>query len=810
MTKKRFSLPENMTPQARNAISINAVLLVILFLFDIYSVYNFLTYQTPLLLFSMFLSYAMTGVSIFAVLLILRRRESAAGWLLMIGSLTALLLSNILSEGLGVVYALTGVIVVSAIASSMLPQRQTGWALFISAVVGVLGILADIFEIRPPINTPVPPTVTYTLLILLIIAQLFLARRQLNTYSLRTKLVIAFLLVALIPMSAVFYINNRATTQNLTASADASVKGAAGQAAAALDSFFDAGLSDAHTAAQLHSWETYLALPLAERAGSAAEAAVNNDLRAISSRDQTYITSVGLIDIHGISVADTVTAEVGVDKSTRNYFLGPFKTKLPYVSPVEFSLVTGGLSLYFSAPVRNSVENIIGVIRIRYNAVIIQNIIKTSAEKANLSALTLTVFDENHIRLADNQRPDLILQSVVPLSKDKAAELKTERRLPPDQSITYLTMNTTNNQVLEQGLNNVDEKPFFVAEFHKAGAGNDEGTALHIVNQPWLVAAGQNRQVFLAPLTAQTREAAIAILVIAILATIAAIVVARSIANPIEHLKESALLVSDGNLTVETVVETQDEIGQLAGAFNQMTRQLRNLIASLEQRVNERTQALTTSTEVSRRLSTILDQKYLVAAVVEEIQTAFNYYHVHIYLLDQHTKQLIMMGGTGEAGQTMLREGHKIAYGKGIVGQAAEMNKVVLASDVSNTPDWLPNPLLPETRSEIAVPISIADEVLGVLDVQHNIVGGLQQEDADLLESIANQVAFAIRNAQSYSELQTQAKSEMLIGSIGQKILNANTLEDTIQVAARELGRALNVQETRVVLKSNKNISNKN
>jgi len=134
------------------------------------------------------------------------------------------------------------------------------------------------------------------------------------------------------------------------------------------------------------------------------------------------------------------------------------------------------------------------------------------------------------------------------------------------------------------------------------------------------------------------------------------------------------------------------------------------------------------------------------------VQAAFHYYYVQIYLFDTKSENLVLTAGTGEPGAEMVKRGHSIPKGRGLVGRAAENNKSVLVSDTSQDPEWLPNELLPETKTEVTVPISIGDQVLGVLDVQDSTSNSITSEDMPLLESLASQVAISLQNAESYAK----------------------------------------------------------
>lgn len=294
-----------------------------------------------------------------------------------------------------------------------------------------------------------------------------------------------------------------------------------------------------------------------------------------------------------------------------------------------------------------------------------------------------------------------------------------------------------------------------------------------------------------------------------VLAVIVMLFLSQSITRPIQEITSWAHSFSQGEFRSKESgviqapplqIKTNDEIEELANAFNQMSSELATTLNTLEQQVSDRTKALSASLEVSRRLSGDTDPRQLAVDVVEQLQAAFGYYHAHIYYQDESTGDLVMAGGTGQAGAAMLAAGHRIPQGRGLVGRAAETRESVLVPDVSQAIGWLPNPLLPETQSEAAVPILAGDRVLGVLDVQQNRVNGLTEEDVVLLQAIASQVAISLQNARAYEQAATQAEMEAAVNYIGQKIGRASTVDETLQIAISELGTTLGVARAKIRL----------
>lgn len=309
---------------------------------------------------------------------------------------------------------------------------------------------------------------------------------------------------------------------------------------------------------------------------------------------------------------------------------------------------------------------------------------------------------------------------------------------------------------------------------------------------------------------AQTRLVVLlaAFALLLLLSIVLARFIQRSITQPIETLQEAAEQFRQGKWDTAVPVAGNDELTLLSSTFNQMATDLAESQIFLEQRVAQRTRSLETSAEVSHNLSSILDQDAFSIAVVEQLQTTFGYYYVQLYLANEANDAFFLKSATGVVGQKMLIRGHQLKKGKGIVGQAAASQDVVVAPDVFQNPNWLSNPLLPDTKSEAAFPIISQGTVLGVLDIQHNIIHGISDEEIVLLKSISDQIAIALENAKLFEQFQQQASREALLNQVTRKIQLASSVDQVLQIAAQELGKALNADYTSVKLGKQNSPSN--
>ncbi len=291
------------------------------------------------------------------------------------------------------------------------------------------------------------------------------------------------------------------------------------------------------------------------------------------------------------------------------------------------------------------------------------------------------------------------------------------------------------------------------------------------------------------------------LVLIALIAGLVGYFVLRQMTRPIVQLASAAEQIGAGNLSTQVDVRSRTELGTLARAFNTMTQQLREVFGTLEARVQARTRDLQLAAQVSEQISTILDPDQLLPQVVELTKANFNLYHAHIYLLDQAGDHLDLVAGAGEAGRIMKEQSHRIpARARSLVAQAARDKEPVIVNNVREDPNFLANPLLPETQSEAAFPLVVGERVLGVLDVQSEQVGRFEADMMAVLSTLAGQIAVSLDNARLFSEVARASRHERTLSAITDEIQRATNVEDVLQTATRELGKALGVPRTRIQL----------
>jgi nitrate/nitrite-specific signal transduction histidine kinase len=251
----------------------------------------------------------------------------------------------------------------------------------------------------------------------------------------------------------------------------------------------------------------------------------------------------------------------------------------------------------------------------------------------------------------------------------------------------------------------------------------------------------------------------------------------RRTLQPVQELTEISTAIARGELDREIPLRPrrtgiisgpQDEIERLAQSFNSMTQQLRNLVGNLEQRVAERTQELERRSnqlrvagEVARDLTVMTDLDAMLNQAVLLIRQRFDFYHAGVFLLDERGEYAVLRAATGEAGRQMLERGHRLRVGQvGIVGAATGTGKPRIALDVGKDAIYFQNPLLPETRSEMALPLRVGDKVIGALDVQSREPAAFDEDDIMVLQTMADQLAIAIQNAGLIQQL-NQAVREL-------------------------------------------------
>jgi GAF domain-containing protein/HAMP domain-containing protein len=252
------------------------------------------------------------------------------------------------------------------------------------------------------------------------------------------------------------------------------------------------------------------------------------------------------------------------------------------------------------------------------------------------------------------------------------------------------------------------------------------------------------------------------------LSALGAVLMTDLITKPIDELISTVHKITIGDLEARATVNTRDEIQILAQSINHMAGQLHSFINGLEDNVQERTLELTQQThqmgyrvaqlqtlsEVARSITSVTDLEQLLFSVTRITSERFNFYHVGIFLVDENSEYADLRAANSEGGKRMLARQHRLRIGQtGIVGYVAASGEPRIATDVGSDAVYFHNPDLPDTRSEMALPLKSGGKCIGVIDVQSTSENAFTEDDIRLFSALADQVSIAIDNNRLYMEI---------------------------------------------------------
>jgi GAF domain-containing protein/HAMP domain-containing protein len=692
-----------------------------------------------------------------------------------------------LLSGMGFPAAIVYLIFTLIVSSTTLDDRQANLAIIIGILIAGLAGLANDFSPFPQAIVGLVTVLTPAILGVLFMVYMTMQAMQFVTATLRIRLVTIFMAIVIIPLSILSIVQSGFMFNELTREANQAQKQASQQTAFAVEKFIQDTQGSVLEAAQLPIFSTYLELSKEQRIESAQEKEMQLTMKVLDAnelRSTMYLSSFALLDMDGLNLYDTLRDRFegmlspdfdlasgqpgqGTQEGTENYFLVPARSGVSYISQVYIVTSTRGF-FYVSAPVKNLKGQVVGVLRARYDGQLLQDLLKQYNGLLGSHSYPI-LLDNNNIRLADQFTPINLYKSIAPLSSEQVRLLKSNQQLPnlPDSLLS------TNFGEFSQLINKYTEDPLvpaFRTEISLTGD-KDQSSEIAAVTK---VNGTSWKLVYLRTDFSdedlrrnQRRLTTLVTIVIAGIVGLIAVGAAQLLSSPIMRLTRTAQLISEGDLEAQAPFQSSDEFGMLGNAFNSMTTQLRALIAQLEDRIRARTQeienqneALThraaqlqTVSEVARQIVSAQELEALLSSVTQLISDRFDFYHVGIFLMDEKKENAVLRAANSEGGQRMLARHHSLPVGKiGIVGYATGSGEARIATDVGEDAVFFNNPDLPDTRSEMALPLKVGDQVIGAIDIQSTHPNAFRADDIELFSTLADQVAIAIYNNQLYME----------------------------------------------------------
>ncbi len=277
---------------------------------------------------------------------------------------------------------------------------------------------------------------------------------------------------------------------------------------------------------------------------------------------------------------------------------------------------------------------------------------------------------------------------------------------------------------------------------------------------PWYVVVQQPTLAVMAPFLQQLVFVLALTVSIVLLVFSTARFTRQEIVIPL-HALHTGVVTLEHDLTYRIETVAKGELAALTNTLNSLAAQLDQTVNTLERRVDERTRGLLVAAEVSRSTTSVLDPDALLWQTVNLVRDRFELYYVGLFLLDETDEYLILRAGSGDAGQQMVTAGYRCPVGdSAIIAQCVTTTRAHIALDVGEEAQTFDNPLLPRTRSEMALPLRSQRRVIGAMTVQSEREAAFDETNILVMQTMADQVAVAIDNARLYARTQ-QALQEM-------------------------------------------------
>ena len=405
-----------------------------------------------------------------------------------------------------------------------------------------------------------------------------------KSLPLRGKLLLAFVVFALLSVAAIGIYADFVTRDLINQSAQQDLAKTSNQTALQIDLYISGQVDGIRTEAQQPFLSDYLELAPGERADSIQEINARQMLVIFSRKDPTFIESYALLDQHGVNVLDTNESQVGMHEGGFDYYKEAFVKGLPFASSIFFH---DEEVFYISSAVRSESGEVIGVLRAKYDAAIVQSMLLEILKDGEKSTDFLSVIDKNtYVRLADTGGLENVYKSLKNFSDAEILELQSQSLLPlgkpEDVSLSA--------DEFVSGFERLPQVPFFTAYSDSIQADAlITGTPLSSV--PWMVIEGRSQAALSQPVAEQRRATILIAFLTLIVAVLAALWMSHAIAQPIVKLTSTTKRIAAGDLDAVAPALSNDEVGTLAQAFNAMTEKLRQTLAGLQAELHERKHA---------------------------------------------------------------------------------------------------------------------------------------------------------------------------------------------------------------------------